>query len=361
MRYSLIIVLEIGLAILCWKMGLSLPSLGGNSRIKTKKDNHLITYGFYNKISIEKSIQSFFVIVLLSFMVACNSMVGQDGVLFIAPAGKPPPDSIVWSPTDTNQVLVTATDLNHFDNQLYIYNTRLQTKKTLLKSDMGILSGNDWSPDGLNILYTFTSGKVDEKSKTLILNINENESSLLTEAAVGAAWSPDGNSVAFFTYGPKINDNLRRIDLHIMEIPSRDDRIIYTLESKATSKLSWSPDGRKLVFAKGDFNTRNIFVFDTVSQGLTQLTTVGLNNDPDWSPRDNNIIVYVNYSENGKPSLFLATDVEKCNYHIQKINNAWSPSWLPDGKSIGYVGQDGIFIVNLEKVIGNNFQKVICD
>jgi Tol biopolymer transport system component len=296
---------------------------------------------------------------ILVLITACNPYTNHEGVTFVAGAGKPPVDSIVWSPADINQVLVTSTDLNHFDNQLFILNTKTLNKNLLQKSDNGMIFGNGWSPDGKHILFTITPGKVDEKSETITMSSNGGEKEVLTEGAVGAAWSPDGKSVAFFSYGPKISEDLRKIDLHLFDLQSKEDRIVLSLESTASSGLSWSPDGQKLVFAQGNFKLRNIYIFDIVKQELVQLTTSGLNNDPDWSPRDN-VIVYVGYFEDGTSSLFLIRPDGSCKYEIKDLDRAWSPTWLPDGRTLGFVGIDGIYTLDLEKMLGQDYQEILC-
>jgi Tol biopolymer transport system component len=291
---------------------------------------------------------------------ACHSYENQDGIVLIDSRGEPPAQSIVWSPTDASQVLVTSTDLNHHDNQVFILNTETLEKSVLKKTDNGVLTGLGWSPDNKRILLLSNSGIVGEKSKILSVSTNGVDEVAVTEGAVQAAWSPDESVVAFFSYGAEVGDNLREINLHLRTITTQKDETILTLKSQNSFGLSWSPDGKKLVFALGDLKSSNLFVGDIARQEFVQITKNGINDYPVWSPHGN-LIAYHQYSEAGLVStLSLIRSDGDCEIEIPNLVDAWSPTWLPDGKRLGFVGPDGIYVVDLEKLLGSDMLQGGC-
>ncbi len=110
--------------------------------------------------------------------------------------------------------------------------------------------------------------------------------------------------------------------------------------------LNWSPDGRKLAYAKyhfGEYQSmiNDIKVYDLDKEESTWLTHSKRATYPDWSP-DGNQIVYVTH-ENSVANLFLmnsdGTDqqqITQYDYDTQIVN----PHFSPDGNSIVFALAD---------------------
>ena len=298
------------------------------------------------------------IIANLSF--ACNSYGRYQGVTFITSQGNPPAESIVWSPTDANQVLVASSALDHHNDQLFILNTRTLEKKILQKNDTGKLFGLDWSPDGERILFASTSGFPGEKGETLIISASGNDKEVLMEWVPDAVWSPDGRTIAYFSFGRGISADLQEINLHLMDLSDKEDVIILTLESINSLGLSWSPDGNRLVFALGSLKSSNLFVFDIATRETIQITKDGLADSPVWSPQGD-VIAYHKFSKDGLvSSLSLIRSDGSCEVEIPDLDDVGSPTWLPNGKTLGFVALDGIYTLDLEEVFAGDIYHGEC-
>ena len=101
-------------------------------------------------------------------------------------------------------------------------------------------------------------------------------------------WSPDGSQIAF---GSDRHNGAWRREIHVMDADGTNVRRVSTLPEKAEfdSFARFSPDGRRLVFARYISETRPIeaalFTVGVDGSGLKQLTPWGMGaGDADWSP-----------------------------------------------------------------------------
>ncbi|MFH1941126.1 MAG: hypothetical protein ABIL68_03400 [bacterium] len=98
-------------------------------------------------------------------------------------------------------------------------------------------------------------------------------------------FSPDGMRMAYISNRNK--DYLSQLDLWIMDIRSAESRKI---KSGVTSSVSWSPDGRKLVYAKRTARTRqgshyyDLYTYDLEKKEEKRITRALRVREPDWSP-----------------------------------------------------------------------------
>jgi Tol biopolymer transport system component len=291
---------------------------------------------------------------------ACNSYGRYPGVTYVTSQGSPPAESIVWSPTDTNQVLVVSSAFEHNNDQLFILNTDTLEKTILRENEMGKLFGLDWSPDGKRILFARTSGLVGENGETSLINIDGNDEEVLMEWVPDAVWSPDGKTIAYFSYGREIAANLQETNLHLIDLNSKKDSIVLTLESVNSLGISWSPNGKKLVFALGMLKSSNLFVFDITRRETIQITKDGLADSPVWSP-EGDVIAYHEFSHDGLlSSLSLIRPDGSCDVKIPGLDDVGSPTWLPNGRMLGFVALDGIYTLDLEEIFIDDIYQVDC-
>lgn len=110
--------------------------------------------------------------------------------------------------------------------------------------------------------------------------------------------------------------------------------------------MNWSPDGRKLAYAKYHFGknqsmVNDIKVYDLDSEKTVWLTKSARATYPDWSP-DGNQIVYVTHENSVANLLLMKADgtekqqITQYDYDTQIIN----PHFSPDGNSIVFAMAD---------------------
>jgi Tol biopolymer transport system component len=101
---------------------------------------------------------------------------------------------------------------------------------------------------------------------------------------------------------------------------------------------AWSPDGRKIAFARGNRGSTGIFVMNADGSGQTQLTSsVGNDIEPTWSP-DGSKIAFSSRRDGNREIYVMNADGSG---QINLTNNSAidvDPNWSPDGKRIAFTG-----------------------
>lgn len=144
--------------------------------------------------------------------------------------------------------------------------------------------GPTFSPDGRKI--AFTSGRSGHP-EIYIMDADGTNPDLLTSFDFGDKnyrsdpdWSPDGRLLAFQSQSPDGR-------FQIMTISLRDRSTKVHTSEGSNEQPSWAPDGRHLVFTSTRSGTRQLWVLDTDSGRMRQLTRASSASLAAWSPRLN--------------------------------------------------------------------------
>ena len=153
---------------------------------------------------------------------------------------------------------------------------------TRLTTDPGSDIDPDWSPDGKRIVFASARSTPDQ---IYVMNADGSEQTRLTNDPCSSdthpRWSPDGSRIAF------TGDCGRRDGTRQIYVINADGsgRTRLTDELIDNRDASWSPDGRRIIYASG----RGISVMNADGSGQTPLGVSG--EDPSWSP-DERLILF---------------------------------------------------------------------
>jgi Tol biopolymer transport system component len=315
-----------------------------------------------------KKKESLIIIILFSWtyslLAGCNfsgsNTPTDDAVTLIASVGSPPADSIVWSPIE-NRILVTAGDVGMGRAQVYILDINTEQKNVLVDVDYGDIVESTWSPDGKYVLLGARQDSIGNGAGGLWkLDIENNSLEYLVDSA-SPAWASDGKSIASF-FVKDHNSASKKMSLRLIDVDTKNVTSIYeTTDMKYFFGLSWSSDGEHLVFALGMEEPGNLYTINVMTREVSQITDTTKSTGPVWSPTGN-VIAYTNWPSQGtKTTLHLISADGKCDIQIPNLEYVWSPTWSPDGKKLGYIGEDGIYFVNLDKDLGRNIYEGLCE
>src|SRR5829696_2481381 len=99
------------------------------------------------------------------------------------------------------------------------------------------------------------------------------------------------------------------------------------------SSVTWSPDGRELIYSMQGSLWRQIIG----SEEARQLTSgPGYDYQPDWSP-DGERLVYASYRNDAVELRLLELRTGKTQPLISNLAVNVEPRWSPDGKQVAYV------------------------
>ncbi|MBR9978299.1 MAG: PD40 domain-containing protein [Bacteroidetes bacterium] len=190
-------------------------------------------------------------------------------------------------------------------------------------------------------LYADWAGHLSQEYSERIAPVLDHrvEGDLIADVGFGnfhPEWSPDGTHLAYVSN--KKSDYFGQSALFIRDMESEEEEMI---APGIYSTVTWSPDGRKLVYSK--YNTPSVYghiFFDLYVYDLDkkeeQALTRGLRAyNPAWSP-DGTAIVFC-HSEDGTVNLGRVNAAGKDFRPLTTFSNGeqvFTPKWAPDGEWI---------------------------
>jgi TolB protein len=171
----------------------------------------------------------------------------------------------------------------------------------------------------------------------------------LPEATSGpssVSWSPDGRTLVFSMQGSLWKQDVDSTDAYqLTDGPGYD------------YQPDWSPDGSHVVYASYRGNAEELWVVDVATGATHQLTTAGaVNVEPRWSP-DGRRLAWVSTALQSRWHIYVAAfdhdsigsalrittdrDSHLPRYYYSVYDHYLSPSWSPTGDEILFVSNRG--------------------
>lgn len=204
-----------------------------------------------------------------------------------------------------------------------------------------------FSPDGKKISYL--SNKTSDYGSTSLfihnLNSNKKDEILVTSVSGNYGWSPDGKKIVFARRNKPTIYEKSIFDIYEFDIESKKEkRLTYGLRAHATS---YSADGKYICFVENNDGTQNLYIAELPQRGLrpkedrinevTQLTNFTNGEQiyaPKWSPDGKHIIF--DYSKNSSRSIArIDVSTGRFEFLFEDRNIDFrSPSYTSDGRQI---------------------------
>ena len=272
------------------------------------------------------------------------------------------------------------------ERTLMLYDLRANAERALSFERKGIASPA-WSPDGTRIAFLSARGQgKDAQEQIFVLNMHGGDPLPITKASEGVqqfAWRPDGNAIAYITADEPANkkDLEHHLDAFVVgdqsytETQAPTPSHIWLIDadgsantrltqgawslppaappSSPSSPLSWSPDGRYIVFSKmatpyyADGDQTVVSVLDTQTRAIRTLTSHGrFEGYGSFSPDGTKIAYWYPYHGDpaGQNDVFVTSTGGGNGIDVtagEIDTNVQRAMWMPDSKALIVSGHKG--------------------
>jgi TolB protein len=165
------------------------------------------------------------------------------------------------------------------ENIYEIYRLTVATgTEVRLTNRLGILNAPEFSPDGSKIVFKRTTPSNNENQIWIMDQDGENPGNIPGVSGWDPTWSPDGKRILF------ASDRLGLTQLFTINLNGRQLTQVSNLPA-IRGRSDWSPDGQYIVTYSGEAWNREVFIMDADGSNPRQLTPSGGNSQgPSFSP-----------------------------------------------------------------------------
>ena len=195
------------------------------------------------------------------------------------------------------------------------------------------LSNIRLSPDGRSLLAT---GSFTGVPGVWLIDLARRQQTRLSADGLGAVWSPDGRRIAFTTRGGR--------DLSVRSAPDGDDARVVATDPFLKVVNDWAPDGRRMIYAQIDPETKLDLWSIPVSGGQPSpvLKTPYNEAQARLSP-DGRWIAYVT-DETGTGEVWVRRYPQMDQPRRVSVGGGGQPQWRPDQSELFYLSPDHVLM-----------------
>jgi Tol biopolymer transport system component len=137
-------------------------------------------------------------------------------------------------------------------------------------------------------------------------------------------------------------------DGQVHRVKADGSGLVQLTSSGSNSTPAWSPDGRRIAFARYEVDHSDIYVMLSDGRNVVRRTSAGSSWSPAWSP-DGRKIAY-SVTRNGQYWIDLMSADDDGSSTVGFLDDAASPSWSPDGGRIAFQNpRDGhLYVMNAD-------------
>lgn len=203
-----------------------------------------------------------------------------------------------------------------------------------------------WSPDGERIVFqSDRSGNLD----VWCMRADGSGLTQLTdhpEPDYLPAWSPDGRSIAFTSWRRDSGDTARAPHLYLMRADGTGERRLVAQSLATSAGLQWSPDGRSIVYSRGDGADGADLVLARADGTHERVLTDGA--------RRGLYHGFPTFSPDGKWLAFSTTDSVGTALEVMRVDGSQRRTRLATGKHwYAHWSPDGRWLVHTSEVAGS--------
>jgi Tol biopolymer transport system component len=207
----------------------------------------------------------------------------------------------------------------------HVYISRLDGSRVRLVANFGA-NFAAWSPDGQRLALQVWPDK-----QIWVVNADGTQLHKLSDDALYPSWGP-GSLLAFF--GDWVTASNRGV-LTVANADGSNRRALAAIPPTPSGLpvAKWSPSGRWVAFAAGGRALRHPSMLRVISIDGKTIRTLGPGDSPSWSPDSRRIV----FARGASHTSILIVDRE--GGPIRRLaSSAAQPTWAPSGKAIAYAG-----------------------
>lgn len=133
------------------------------------------------------------------------------------------------------------------------------------------------SEDERYLVYSYASPDNENVTVLMLEDLEQHRRIQLTEdtySSFGAAFSPDGNQIAYHRFYPNGTCSIRLADLDLSELSmSNDVELTKCGDFSPSSRLTWSPDAKYLIYPTMNVNRQMVLMMKPVNGGAAEQLT----------------------------------------------------------------------------------------